>query len=421
MKFINRTTQFNKMRRLFLFLSLSVLLFSCNNASTNSGGTSSGGTISGAGATFPYPFYNIVFRDYMRLHEGITVNYGAIGSGGGIRSLRDRSVDFGASDAFLNNKEIASMNGEVIHVATCMGGVVMAYTLKGIDSLRLTGSLIADIYMGKIKKWNDPKLVRENPGVQLPDLDITPVYRSDGSGTTYNFSEYLSVVSPGWKSVMGKGKALKWEAGIAAKGNPGVAGIVLKTEGAIGYIGSEYALTLELPVAKLKNRAGNYVDATLETISAAANVELPVDMRATVTDSGDPNAYPISLFTWILIFRDQQYNNRTKSEARMLVDLLNYIISPGGQKVAAQINYAPLPEQAVEKTRRLIGEINYGGEIISPYKQLNSKSDSVAQSPENGQSAQSAPQSVKDLQNGQSLQNSKNVLNVTSKIIPAEQ
>lgn len=157
MKFINRTIQFNKMRRLFLFLSLSVLLFSCNNASTNSGGTSSGGTISGAGATFPYPFYNIVFRDYMRLHEGITVNYGAIGSGGGIRSLRDRSVDFGASDAFLNNKEIASMNGEVIHVATCMGGVVMAYTLKGIDSLRLTGSLIADIYMGKIKKMERPK------------------------------------------------------------------------------------------------------------------------------------------------------------------------------------------------------------------------------------------------------------------------
>jgi phosphate ABC transporter, phosphate-binding protein len=303
----------------------------------------------------------------MRLHDGITVNYGAIGSGGGIRSLRDHSVDFGASDAFLNQKEIESMNGEVVHVATCMGGVVMAYTLEDVDSLRLTGPLIADIYLGKIKKWNDPRLVFENPHVVLPDLDITPVYRSDGSGTTYNFSEYLSVVSPEWNAIMGKGKALKWEAGIAAKGNPGVAGIVQQTKGAIGYIGSEYALTLKLNTAKLRNKAGNYVDATLETISAASNVELPDDMRATITDSDAPNAYPISLFTWILVYKDQQYDNRSLGNAQELVNLLSYVISPEGQKVAAQINYAPLSEQAVGKTRRLIGEIHYGGQVIAPY------------------------------------------------------
>ena len=170
------------------------------------------------------------------------------------------------------------------------------------------------------------------------------------------------MVSPDWDSVMGKGKALKWEAGIAAKGNPGVAGIVQQTEGAIGYIGSEYALTLKLPVAKLRNKAGNYVDATLETISAAANITLPDDMRATITDSDDPNAYPISLFTWILVYKDQQYGNRTKKDAEALVSLLNYVISDGGQKVAAQINYDPLSAQSVEKTRRLIGEIHYGGE-----------------------------------------------------------
>lgn len=322
-------------------------------------------SLSGAGATFPYPYYNIVFRDYMRLNGGLKVSYGAIGSGGGIRSLRDRSVDFGASDAFLNSKEIASMNAEVVHIATCMGGVVMAYTLEGVDSLRLTGPLVADIYLGNIKKWNDPKLQAINPNVPLPDLDITPVYRSDGSGTTYNFSEYLSMVSSDWDSVMGKGKALKWEAGIAAKGNPGVAGIVQQTEGAIGYIGSEYALTLKLPVAKLRNKAGNYVDATLETISAAANVALPDDMRATIIDSDDPNAYPISLFTWILVYKDQQYGNRTKKEAEALVDMLSYIISDGGQKVAAQINYAPLSAQAIEKTKKLIGEIHYGGELIN--------------------------------------------------------
>jgi len=353
------------MQRLSQLLFLLVLLISCNNNSANEEKGGSGMSLSGAGATFPYPYYNIVFRDYMRLNGGLKVSYGAIGSGGGIRSLRDRSVDFGASDAFLNSKEIASMNAEVVHVATCMGGVVMAYTLEGVDSLRLTGPLVADIYLGNIRKWNDPKLQAINPNVPLPDLDITPVYRSDGSGTTYNFSEYLSMVSPDWDSVMGKGKALKWEAGIAAKGNPGVAGIVQQTEGAIGYIGSEYALTLKLPVAKLRNKAGNYVDATLETISAAANVALPDDMRATIIDSDDPNAYPISLFTWILVYKDQQYGNRTKKEAEALVDMLSYIISDGGQKVAAQINYAPLSAQAIEKTKKLIGEIHYGGELIN--------------------------------------------------------
>lgn len=380
------------MRHLLLITILTILLISCGNASSGSEESGTEITISGAGATFPYPYYNIVFRDYMRLHENVTVNYGAIGSGGGIRSLRDRSVDFGASDAFLNQKEIGSMEAEVIHVATCMGGVVMAYRLKEVDHLRLTGSLIADIYLGKIKKWNDPRLVAENPAVKLPDLEITPVYRSDGSGTTFNFSEYLSVVSPEWNSIMGKGKALKWEAGIAAKGNPGVAGIVQQTEGAIGYIGSEYALTLKLPTAKLKNRAGNYVDATLASISAAANVILPGDMRATITDSGDPAAYPISLFTWLLVYRDQHDDDRTLSDARELVNLLLYVISPEGQKVAAQINYAPLSEQAVDKTRQLIGEINWNGEIIAPYTHTGNPISAVVndtvhvtESPHNGQ------------------------------------
>lgn len=352
------------MRQLLLLLVFPILLISCNSGSSNSSGGSSRSNISGAGATFPYPFYNIVFKDFMRANDGYTVNYGAIGSGGGIRSLRDHSVDFGASDAFLNEKEIESMNEEVIHIATCMGGVVMAYTLEGVDSLKITGPLISDIYLGKIEKWNDPRIKAENPGVNLPDLDITPVYRSDGSGTTFNFSEYLSVVSSEWEREMGKGKSLKWPAGIAAKGNPGVAGIVQQTEGAIGYVGSEYALTLRLPTAKLKNRAGNYVDATLETISAAANVELPDDMRATITDSDDPNAYPISLFTWILVYKNQDYDNRTLEEAEDLIKLLEYLNSTEGQKVAAQINYAPLSEQAREKNRILINQINFNGTAV---------------------------------------------------------
>lgn len=355
------------MKQIILFSCLVFFLLSCNQNSPNSENNRSASVLSGAGATFPYPYYNIVFRDYMRAHGNITVNYGAIGSGGGIRSLRDRSVDFGASDAFLTEKELQSMNAEVIHIPTCMGGVVMAYTLKGIDSLRLTGPLIADMFMGKITKWNDPRIQAENPGIVFPDLDITPVYRSDGSGTTFNFSEYLSMVSPEWDKIMSKGKALKWEAGIAAKGNPGVAGIVQQTEGAIGYIGSEYALTLQLPTAKIKNKAGNYVNANLQTISAAANVELPDDMRATITNSNAPEAYPISLFTWLLVYKEQNYGNRTLADAKELTDLLNYVISPDGQKVAAQINYAPLPEQAIEKTRRLIGEIRYNDEVVNSF------------------------------------------------------
>lgn len=352
------------MRKIFLFLFFSVLLYSCNNSTSNQGGNSTRSSISGAGATFPYPFYNIVFRDFMKVNQGTTVNYGAIGSGGGIRSLRDHSVDFGATDAFLNEKEIKSMNGEVIHVATCMGGVVMAYTLENVDSLKLTGPLISDIYLGNITRWNDPRILAVNPSVNLPDLEITPVYRSDGSGTTFNFSEYLSVVSNEWSQNMGKGKSLKWPVGIAAKGNPGVAGIVQQTNGSIGYIGSEYALTLRLPTAKLQNKAGNFVDANLETISASANVSLPDDMRATITNSDDPNAYPISLFTWILVYKDQQYDNRSPDEAYELVELLDYIISPDAQKVAAQINFAPLPEEAINKNRKLIEQINYGGAEI---------------------------------------------------------
>ena len=351
------------MKKFLLVAFISIVLGSCVNKNLS---FHNGAAISGAGATFPYPFYNIVFRDYMRSHAGITVNYGAIGSGGGIRSLRDRSVDFGASDAFLSEKELKSMNSDVVHIATCMGGVVMAYTLQNVDSLRLTGELIADIFMGSITRWNDARIAHENPDVQLPNLEITPVYRSDGSGTTFNFSEYLCEVSSTWATQMGKGKALKWSAGIAAKGNPGIAGIVQQTQGAIGYIGSEYALTLKLPTAKLKNRAGNYVDATLETISAAANVDLPHDMRIALTNSPDPNAYPMSLLTWILVYKNQQYGNRTEKEAQDVVELLRYIISPAGQRVAAQINYAPLSPQALEMTRKLIDEIHYGEKKLSP-------------------------------------------------------
>jgi len=351
-------------KELLLFFVVCLVLFSCSGSKDKSK-RSVGVTLSGAGATFPYPFYSIVFRDYMRKHPGVTINYGAIGSGGGIRSLRDKSVDFGASDAFLNEKEIASMGAEVVHIPTCMGGVALSYTLKGVDSLRLTGELVADIFMGEITRWSDPRIAAENPGISLPDIEITPVYRSDGSGTTFVFSDYMSKVSPKWNKVMGKGKALKWNTGLAAKGNPGVASVVQLTEGAIGYIGSEYAFTLQMPSAILKNKAGNYVKASFNTIAAAAETDLPDDMKLTLTDMPHPDAYPISLMTWLLVYRDQAYGGHSKQEAEVLVDLLNYIIGPEGQQLAEQVNFVPLPFQAVQKTQRLINRIHFAGERIS--------------------------------------------------------
>ncbi|NLH29222.1 MAG: phosphate ABC transporter substrate-binding protein PstS [Bacteroidales bacterium] len=352
------------MKKTLWFLLISLAFFSCSGSRDKSK-RSVGVTLSGAGATFPYPFYSIVFRDYMRKHPGVTINYGAIGSGGGIRSLRDKSVNFAASDAFLNEKETASMGAEVVHIPTCMGGVVLSYTLSGVDSLRLTGELIADIFMGKITRWNDPRVAAENPNIRFPDLEITPVYRSDGSGTTFVFSEYLNKVSPEWNKEMGVGKALKWKAGLAAKGNPGVASIVQLTEGAIGYVGSEYALTLQMPSAIIKNKAGNYVKATLKTISAAAETDLPDDMKVTLTDMPHPNAYPISMMTWLLVYRDQGYSGHSRQEAEVLVDLLNYIIGPDGQQLAEQVNYVPLPLQAIQKTKRIIDQIHFEGEKIS--------------------------------------------------------
>jgi phosphate transport system substrate-binding protein len=352
------------MKKTLWFLLISLAFFSCSGSRDKSK-RSVGVTLSGAGATFPYPFYSIVFRDYMRKHPGVTINYGAIGSGGGIRSLRDKSVNFAASDAFLNEKETASMGAEVVHIPTCMGGVVLSYTLSGVDSLRLTGELIADIFMGKITRWNDPRVAAENPNIRFPDLEITPVYRSDGSGTTFVFSEYLNKVSPEWNKEMGAGKALKWKAGLAAKGNPGVASIVQLTEGAIGYVGSEYALTLQMPSAIIKNKAGNYVKATLKTISAAADTDLPDDMKVTLTDMPHPNAYPISMMTWLLVYRDQGYSGHSRQEAEVLVNLLNYIIGPDGQQLAEQVNYVPLPLQAIQKTKRIIDQIHFEGEKIS--------------------------------------------------------
>lgn len=347
------------MRKTLLFTaaSLIIALSSCGKKENS---------LSGAGATFPAPFYNIVFKEYAK--NGNNVTYGGIGSGGGIRSLKDKTVDFGATDVFLSEKELQEMGADIIHIPTALGGVVLSYNLKDIKELKLTAGIISDIYRGKITNWNDVALKELNPDLNLPDKKIIPVYRSDGSGTTSVFSEYMSKVNEAWKADIGEGKSLKFPEGIAAKGNPGVAGIIAETDGAIGYIGSEYALALNMSSALLQNSFGNFVAADSKSISASANVNMPDDTRVVITNSSNPEAYPISTFTWIIAYKEQNYNNRTQGQAQALSGLLSYIISAEGQEIATRTHYAPLPPVAVEKTKAIIASMTYNGNPVTTNK-----------------------------------------------------
>lgn len=347
------------MKKLLFFITSALILVSCGGSSKKEGSVK----ISGAGATFPAPYYNIVFKDYST-KSGNDVTYGGVGSGAGIRSLKDKTVDFGATDVFLSDEELKEMGADVVHIPTALGAVVMSYNLKGVTELKMTAELISDIYLGKVKKWNDAKIKALNPGQNLPDRGITPVYRSDGSGTTAVFSEYMSKVNEAWKKDIGAGKSLTFPAGIAAKGNPGVAGIIAETEGAIGYIGSEYALALNLSSALLQNSSGKFTKADDKSISASANVDMPDDMRVIITNSSNPEAYPISTFTWIIAYKEQNYNNRTLGNAKALTSLFDYVISKEGQAVASKTFYAPLSETALNKTKAIINSITFDGKTI---------------------------------------------------------
>lgn len=351
------------MKKLIFLVIVIAIMVSCKSGGKKSDDGSSKMTITAAGATFPMPFYNLAFRKYGE-SSGIDFNYGGIGSGGGIRSLADKVVDFGATDAFLTEKELTEFQAEVVHIPTCLGAVVIAYNLQGVDSLKITPALLEGIFLGTIKNWNDPAIAQVNPGVKLPDLNITVVYRSDGSGTTFIFSDYMTKVSKEWAGRLGKGKSLNWPAGIGAKGNPGVAGTISQTNGSIGYIGSEYAFAQKILYAKVQNSAGNFINPEISTVSAAARTEMPADTRVMVTNSPDPEAYPISGFTWIILYKDMEYNNRTREQATAVVDFLGWLIGPEGQALAESVNYAPLPQQVSETARNILSTITYGGQLL---------------------------------------------------------
>ena len=344
----------------WMTLVLALVLVSCGGGKTN--GTREAQELSGAGATFPLPFYNVVCEQFSQAN-GDAVAYGGIGSGGGVRNLRDKIVDFAGSDAFLSEKEMAEMN-PVIHVPTCMGAVVLAYNLDGVNQLNLSGEVIADIFAGEIKMWNDPRLVALNPNVTLPAEAIIPVFRSDGSGTTFVFTDYLTKVSPNWASKFGAGKSVNFPSGQAAKGNPGVAGVISQTKNSIGYVGSEYAFAQKIPYANIMNQRGELVEPTAETISAAASGAIPADTRTSITNADAAGAYPIATFTWMIIYQEQNYSDRSKEQAAATLNLLQYILSDEAQKITSEVHYAPLPAQAKELSLKNLKTVTYDGVTI---------------------------------------------------------
>lgn len=351
------------MKKIFqsvMTLAIALMMVSCGANSNN--GSRKAQELSGAGATFPLPFYNVVIEKFAEVN-GDAVAYGGIGSGGGIRNLRDKIVDFAGSDAFLSDKEMKEMD-PVIHIPTCMGAVVLAYNLDGVDNLRLSGDVIADIFAGEIKMWNDARLKELNPDAELPAEAIIPVFRSDGSGTTFIFTDYLTKVSPTWASKYGAGKSVNFPSGQAAKGNPGVAGVIKQTKNTIGYVGSEYAFAQKIPYAQIQNMRGEFVLPSSKSISAAASGEIPADTRCSITNADAAGAYPISTFTWMIIYKEQNYSDRSKEQAAATLDMLKYILSDEIQAITSEVHYAPLPAKARELSLNNLKSVTYDGVSI---------------------------------------------------------
>ena len=312
--------------------------------------------LNGAGATFPYPIYSKWFNEYHNQHPDIEINYQSIGSGGGIRQVTAGTVDFGASDGPMSDEQLAAAKFKILHLPTVLGSVVPAYNIPGFKGeLKFTPEIIAGIYLGKITSWNDSAIAKANPGVSLPGQTIIVVHRSDGSGTTYIFTDYLSKVSSEWKTQVGKGTSVSWPPGeLGAKGNEGVAGMIRQMDGAFGYVELIYALQNNITYGSVKNAAGNFVKASLDsTTAAAASMKtMPADFRVSITNAPGKDAYPISSFTWLLVPADWKDKNKQK----VFVDFLNWMLDQG-QTMTADLNYAPLPDGVKQKEHEAIKTI----------------------------------------------------------------
>ena len=312
-------------------------------------------TINGAGATFPYPIYSKWFDAYTKVDPSVRFNYQSIGSGGGQKQILAQTVDFGASDGPMSDENLAKAPGKLLHIPTVAGADVVAYNLPGNPALKFDADTIAGIFLGQITKWSDPKIAATNPGVSLPDRDIVVVHRSDGSGTTYIWTDYLSKISPEWKSKVGTNTSVNWPTGIGGKGNEGVAGQIKQTPGALGYVELIYAVQNKMPYAEVKNAAGNFVKATLESITAAlATAEIPDDFRFSITNAPGKDAYPICGATWLLVYQQQ----KDPAKGKKLVEFLKWA-EKDGEQMAKDLEYAPLPENLQQRVLKRIDEIKY--------------------------------------------------------------
>ena len=347
---------------------LALGLTSCNSSGTGSGSgkdslNSDDNTLLGAGSTFVYPLFSKQFAEYNTLN-GLKVNYQSIGSGGGILQLTNKTVDFGDSDAPLNDDQAKKIAADVLHIPMCSGAVAISYNLPDLkDTLKLTPSLLADLFIGKITTWNDKAIAAVNPGVKLPNLPVVIAHRSDGSGTTNIFTTYLSKVDTGWAGKVGKGSSVNWPAGLGGKGTEGVAGTVKQTPGAIGYIELAYAVQNKMAYAKLQNKSGNFITPTVASTSAAGNIQLPADSKVSLSNTDAPDGYPIAGFTWAIIYKEQNYNGRSVDRATKLVKLLWWNIHDG-QKFAEPLTYAPLPAGAVTVAENILKSATYDGKPI---------------------------------------------------------
>jgi phosphate transport system substrate-binding protein len=312
--------------------------------------------INGGGATFPYPIYSKWFSEYNKLHPNVQINYNSQGSGFGIQQIQRQTVFFGASDGPMTNEQLTAAPGRILHFPTVLGADVPVYNIPGVNaSLKFTGPLLADIFLGKVTKWNDPAIAKVNAGVSLPNTEITIVHRSDGSGTTYIWVDYLSKVSAEWKQKVGVATAVKWPVGLGGKGNEGVAGLVKQTPGAIGYVELIYALQNKIAYGAVQNSAGTFVTASVEAVTAAAASaagKMPADFRVSITNPPGKDAYPISSFTWLLLYE----NPKDKARARTFVDFMKWMLTDG-QKFAPDLGYAPLPAEVVKLEQAALAKI----------------------------------------------------------------
>jgi phosphate transport system substrate-binding protein len=311
--------------------------------------------LNGAGATFPYPIYSKWFSEYSAQHPGVQINYQAIGSGGGIRQVTSGTVDFGASDGPMSDEQLKASKVKIVHIPTVLGAVVPIYHLDGVNTeLKFSPDVLADIYLGRVTTWNDGRIAKDNPGVNLPNASINVVHRSDGSGTTYIFTDYLSKVSRDWAGGPGKNTAVSWPVGIGAKGNEGVAGMVRQLNGTVGYVELIYALQNKIPFGYVKNAAGNWVKGSVEGVTeAAATVkQIPADYRVSITNAPGQNAYPISSFTWLLIPSPAQNGQN----GQVIKDFLNWMLDHG-QSETSSLYYAPLPKSVADKVRATVGQL----------------------------------------------------------------